>query len=295
MSENRAVAADGIHVGMTDDEYFSHPAISQSMMKTLLQEGGAAKLREEMERPRIPTDALAFGSLAHALVLHQPTSMWRVVDAKDRRQKAWRDTVAECAGTSDLPVLQRDWDTAAAMAECVLDHPIASELLGTVGDAEVGLVATDPRTGMQMRGKVDWLTSDWIVDYKTSADASPGHFSRRSAFDYGYHVQAAHYLRLTALLGVPRERFLFIVQDKSAPYDVQVCEMSDEALAIGSGEIDRALDLWVEIQATGEWPGYPRIITTIDPPTWKRRWSDDIAHDPTDTTYLDLLQEITHG
>jgi hypothetical protein len=131
--------------------------------------------------------------------------------------------------------------------------------------------------GVWGRGRLDWLpyappSGRMIVpDYKSADSASPAKFSKAAA-DFGYHRQAAWYLRLIAALGISNDAaFVFVVQETTPPYLVSICELDQDSLLIGNHEMDQALDIYTACAATGIWPGYDDEVAVVSLPAWKRR------------------------
>ena len=95
----------------------------------------------------------------------------------------------------------------------------------------------DPDTGLSIKGKADWLPStpdpDGVLrirDYKTTVK-SPDEFER-SCWQYGYHIQAAFYMRLYRLT-MPEYKgplgFEFVVQEKNPPFDWMRYEIQEDS------------------------------------------------------------------
>jgi hypothetical protein len=125
-----------------------------------------------------------------------------------------------------------------------------------------------------LRARADWLPT--VVagrryvscDYKTSKSSEPRAFAR-SVADYSYHQQDAWYTEgVQTLLGIENPAFLFVVQEKTAPYVVTVIELDEEAKAIGAIRNRRAIDLYAEYSAAGVWPGYSTQIERASLPRW---------------------------
>ncbi|MEL6985998.1 MAG: PD-(D/E)XK nuclease-like domain-containing protein, partial [Actinomycetota bacterium] len=93
-------------------------------------------------------------------------------------------------------------------------------------------------------------------DYKTCDIADPEVFAR-AADNYGYPTQADHYLDgVRALTGAIDPAFVFIAQEKTAPYLVSVFELDHVAMQIGAIRNRWARDIYAECTATGHWPAY---------------------------------------
>jgi hypothetical protein len=106
-----------------------------------------------------------------------------------------------------LPILAHEVPAAKAMAQALLEHPVARLGL-TGGQPEQALFADDDRFGVWRRCKVDYLAPAAggrliLTDIKTTEDASPAGFAK-SAAKYGYHRQAANCAWLARRLGLAR-------------------------------------------------------------------------------------------
>lgn len=228
---------------MADDEYFADPAVDQTMLKRFLVSPIAYQWA--IDHPVGETSAMRFGTACHALALGSGAP---VVEAPNRRTKEGKALAAkyEEQGATVLPAA----DYAAVRTMAGIVHPVFQEIGGR---PETAMIATDPQTGIRIKGKADWLPDKtdpdgvyWVYDYKTarSLDGWDRHF-----VDLGYHIQAAFYLRLlslcdTAIAGPVGFRFL--VQEKQPPYDWMVRELQADTddqgiLAAANAAIDRAL------------------------------------------------------
>jgi hypothetical protein len=107
-----------------------------------------------------------------------------------------------------------------------------------------------------------------IVDVKTtSAGADYGMFSRQAA-QLNYHVSAAWYCHLAGLNGLPPARFYWIAVEVAAPYAVAVYEIHPDALDLGVGKMNDALELIAQCEDAGEWPGYAPESQCLNLPHW---------------------------
>lgn len=252
---------------LDEDAYHRHPALSVSTAKRLLKPGGPAKVKWDLDHGRTERRVFDLGHAAHKLVLGVGAE---IVDVGiDLRTKAAQEAEREARADGKVPLRTADCTVVLAMAEQLQRHPLAAELFSD-GTPELSLFGTDPVAGTKIRGRVDWLRPDGtLVDYKTSENAAEKKFAT-SALDFGYHMQAPWYLDLAAQLDLGAERFLFVVQEKKAPYLVNVIELDSDFLALGREHNRMAIDLWVECHATGQWPGYDAEVTTVAPPHWVR-------------------------
>lgn len=257
---------------MPADEYHAHPAsISSTGLKRLLPPYCPAVFRFG-EKPS--SDAFDFGKAAHRLVLGEgdeiavaPYDNWTTKAAKEFRDEAHAE--------GKVPLLAKDFAKAQAMADAVAAHPWAGQLF-TDGRAEQSLFWTHEPTGILVRCRYDWLRNVVegrrliIPDYKTAASAHPDTWRKRIG-DYGYHQQAALYIDAAKALGLdPDPLFVFVVQEKAAPYLVSVIELHEDDIKLGRQLNERALRIYRDCIETNTWPGYGDNLATVELPTWTR-------------------------
>lgn len=276
-----AVAAPEL-TGVVDDlaeaAYHSHDALSVSGAKKLLE--CPAKYRWERDNGQAQRAVFDIGHAAHAAVLGVGAEL-AVVDADNWMTKAAKEARAQAYADGKTPLLAKDKAAVDDMAAALRAHPRAAALLAPgSGRAEVSLFWRDWVTGVQRRGRLDWLTvhegRTTIVDYKTCASAEPSQV-RKSVANFGYHQQHAWYVDGAHALDVADDaRFLFVFQEKTAPFLVTVVELDGEAVRTGRAKNDEALRVFADCQASGVWPGYASEVVTVSLPPWaapREGWS----------------------
>ncbi len=269
----------GVYDDIPAELYHADPvpggSLSSSEARRLLPPSCPALFRHYKDHPqaRTSTKALDFGSAAHAVVLEGDESPLVEIDAENYRTKAAQQQRDAARAAGKVPLLPRELETVRDMAAALRAHPLAAKLLAH-GSAERSLFWADPDTGVRRRARLDWHRERRggrviVPDYKTAVSAEPRAFGR-AVREHGYHVQAAWYLdAIRALdLGGPDSAFVFIVQEKTAPYVVTVCELDADALALGAALSRRAIEIYQECTETGEWPGYSTDIAHISLPPW---------------------------
>lgn len=258
---------DGIYPDIPEDMYHADRAsLSVSGAKLLLPPGCPALFRERMDNPPPPKPEFNFGSLVHKLVLGKGAEI-EVIDAPDYRTKAAREARDQAHAAGKIPALVDEIERARVMAQRVREHPVAGALFAQ-GEAEVAMYATDPESGVRLRGRADWIRADSIVDYKTSSTANPDELVRLF-WSYGYHMQAAWYIDVCELAGVIVEpEFVFVVQEKTPPYLVTVVRYDAEAITEGRRLNRQAIRLYAECVESGVWPGYTDSVVSLSLPRW---------------------------
>lgn len=272
-----SVSEPGVYRGLDENEYHAHPtSLSVSGAKVLLD--CPAKFDYQRRHPSPPTAAMNLGSAAHKLVLGVGAEIV-VVDADDWRSKAAREARSEAEAEGKVALLTKEHEQVQAMAARLRENKVADLLLGGDGEAEVSLFAKHA-TGLTVRGRVDWLPapSDRMIvaDYKTAVSADPGVFAK-AVVNFRYHMQAAWYSDLiTALSLADSVAFLFVVQEKDPPYEVMVCQVDADAMAIGRHQSETAIETFIECTESGVWPGYGDEVHKLSLPFWFTRNFEEI-------------------
>ena len=247
---------------LTQKEYRQHEGISRSDLMKFKKSPLHYKFSTETEANTTP--ALLFGAACHKWLLEED-DFWNeftVAPICDRRTKEgkqiWADFVN--ANANREIISNEDFEVIKAMKEAVLNHPIASQLIG--GEHEVSLFWRDGDTGEMCKVRPDIMTeykgAKLIVDYKTTDSCQDGHFER-SARKYGYKMQSGMYREGYFCNFYEDAGFAFIAQEKEAPYAVRVYFCTEEYLSEGYDEYRALLGLYHECRVNNNYPGYEEI------------------------------------
>lgn len=255
--------APGLHTDLSNEAYHADKtSLSSSGARKLLPPSCPAKFRWEQDNPQPPSKTFDHGNAAHKTVLGNgpdlevvPGARWDTGEAKAR--------IAAIRERGGIPLKQRDFDMVHAMAAAIRRHPLAAALLDPAyGAPEQSGFWIDGPSGIRRRVRFDWLPSMQsgrliVPDFKTAVDASSAAF-QKSIDKYGYNQQAAWYEEAAQALGLGDEvtELLFIVQEKTAPYLVNVIGLDYFAREIGRAKNRAAIDIFAECTASGVWPGY---------------------------------------
>lgn len=266
------ITGPGVYDGLDEAVYHADTALAEGFGPSLSSTGAKrilhapATFKWEQEN-RVYKTAYDAGHAIHGLVLGigEPVE---VLDFPDRRTKAYKEAEKEAREAGKVPILKKDWEPIQAAAGAVLAHPVAGNIFAA-GKAEQSIYATDTETGVTMRGRIDWLRANAVIDLKTTGQsAHPWRFAKTCA-DFGYDLQAAWYLKILAALGYPTDLpYLHVVVEIEPPYLVSVVQLDDESLAAGWAQAERALEIYARCVETGHWPGYPEEITPITLPAY---------------------------
>lgn len=271
---------DGVYDDLPEENYHGDPdSLSSSGARQLLK----TSPKKFLLAPRVEKREWDVGHVVHKLILGKgsdvvvldPAVHGLTQDGKPAKSpkstSMWQQAEAEARARGAVPISIADYEIAQAMAATVRNNDHAAGLLSQ-GDAEISGYWRDPATDARLRWRADWLHPGRnrliIVDYKSTKSAEP-HSFWKSVSDYGYHQQDAWYRDGVIACGIDDDPlFLFIAQEKEYPFEVTVHESKPEDVARGRGLNRKAVDLWARCRHSGEWPGYPPGVHTIQHPSY---------------------------
>lgn len=279
---------NGLVYGLDEAVYFRQPGLSSTGAKKILQ--SPAHLQHYLTQPEAPKDAFDVGSAVHSKVLgvgaqiavypdgtgperfeYDGKELDNVLDKTGGlRTAASKAFEAEKRAEGLIPVKRVTARVVNLMAESVLSNPTVKALLAS-GDPEVSMFATDPDTGVALRGRLDWL-GPRIVDLKTTAgDASESEFAIH-AFRFGYDIQQAMYEHTYNIITGDNLPYLFAVVEAHAPYLTAVHVLGADELLMARRRAREARERYARALESGEWPGYKTRsggpIGILQAPVW---------------------------
>ena len=247
---------------MTNEEYRAYEGISRSELFQIAK--SPMHFKYAKENPTEKSAALTFGAACHKYVLEKDEFFNEYVIAPqvDRRTKAGKEEyqafLAECG---DREVISSDdYDTIVDMADAIRSNKAASELLYAEGAKyEQSFFWTDNMTGEAVKCRPDAMVEvngkKYIIDYKTTASCADGQFER-SARKYGYKLQAGMYREGVFQNTLDDYGFIFIAQEKDAPYAVRIYVCTEEFIAEGYDQYRELLGIYHDCKLSGIWYGY---------------------------------------
>jgi hypothetical protein len=210
--------------------------------------------------------ALEFGTAVHMAILEPELfALNYTLFTGDRRNKDGKMAYEAVIASGKIPLNQEQWDNITGAAAAVHAHPAAALLVEKI---QTEVSCFDSWNGVKVKARIDGLAKDYIIDVKTTQDASPASFGKSCA-QFRYHVQAAWYQRMTGV-----NRFIFIAVEKEAPYGVACYELDQQAIDLGHSIIEEQLRTFVECQQLNSWPCYSSTIQSLSLPAWAARQSE---------------------
>jgi hypothetical protein len=268
------------------------PSLSSTIAKKLLKQ---SPLHAWEASPRLNPDhqskdsaTFDIGRAAHRAILGKGDDYVAIPDdllAENgaASTKAAKEFIEE-ARAAGLTPLKAD---IVAQVEAMRDH-------AKIRLAENGIVINPSRSevvaiaefgGVMCRAMIDNAPEDPslpLYDFKTCEDASP-EACIRAVMNYGYDVQAAHYVDCWKGATGETRAFRFIFQEKPRPHEICVIELDYDAMVMGKKRITRAREMWRICTTQNHWPGYPAGVHQLPLPEfyqskWLERESAEAEH-----------------
>ena len=243
---------------MTEKEYRSHPAISRSELWRIRE--SPEKFLWYKEHPLPPTDALVFGQVYHALLLEPEMFLQRFTEMPElnlrtKEGRNQRDALTAFCEQQGITLVSHDQvELARKMVEkCRSDADVMALLDGA---HEQEFFWTDELTGEECKCRVDCLTDVdgkvTIVDAKSTTNAMTHNFVR-DLYRLGYFFQAGMYCTgVKQCLGLDYlPRFIFVAQEKSAPYAINRIELPEDVIQLGVDKFREYIGIYHECKETG--------------------------------------------
>jgi hypothetical protein len=267
----------GIYTGLTYEEYDAIDAVRAGHLGAALR--SPAHYQAALRTTKSATAAMKRGKLVHSLL--DPGSVAREYTTyygdKVKDPKRWKQFKLDNA---DKEIVSADeLSNAQLIAESCHRAGEARDILRKPGQSEVVLVWTDEVTGLLCKCRIDWLTDDEIVDFKTADDAEPEQFIRRRLVgyvkrdgvwqqrdSYGYCRQLAHYRRGAEAHGLNRGASIIAVET-SDPYPVVVIDLQPSMLVHGNAQVSAALAIIADANKHASFPAYPGRVKA-ELPEW---------------------------
>lgn len=255
----------------TQRVYRTTPGLNFSLGKHLLKSQAhfMRALEEEQQKPK---PCFELGTCVHANVLEDkdPTGLWAIKPAdmtfSTKEGKAWRsERLAE-----GREIVTQDFVDAYNGVTSALKASYLGQILKALKSREH--VMRFVAAGVPCKALIDAFDFGYMLDLKTSSDASPAGFGK-SVASYDYLLQAAWYLRGVQYCHPEQkvERFVWAVVETEPPYCVAFYELEPDDLAYGNAMMDLVLRRYADLAARGfkEPKGWP-TVGKLQIPRWYR-------------------------
>jgi len=261
----------GIHFGIPFETYLTWPAVSNSSLSLLKRSPAHCKAGFGE-----PTEAMKIGSLAHCALLEPLQLVKRYVvmpNYANHPENTTKDGSRSYSSATTFVknkeeefrklnhdkefVAELDYDRMLGMSQAVHSHYALPELLSNT-QKEVSVLWWDLEWGCWCKSRFDvfGVSSNRrrVLDVKTTPDCRD---FERSIATYGYHRQAALYLRGLRATDRPVDNeFWFAAIETKAPFGIMCAPISDEAIDVGNREVANLVEQFIDCAGQDAWPGY---------------------------------------
>lgn len=260
---------------ISNSDYRKKEGLSSSDLKKMMKSMAHYKYYKDHPDDN-DSEALQFGRAYHKLML-EPDDFDNefIVSPKfDRRTKDGKAAYEEFLKNAEgKEVITEDtYQKLLEMQSALYSTPFVKLLIK--GEHEKSFFWNDERTGIPCKCRPDsfgQIKEQYIcVDLKTTNDAETDKFMR-DALKFGYDIQAAHYCEGLENIYNKPFKFIFIAQEKTAPYLVNVLEADEYFMASGRELRDTLIEQYQTCLETGEYEGYMTKvggINSLSVPAW---------------------------
>lgn len=217
--------------GVPEHIYHAFEAMSYSGLKQFMKAPGYFRYYSLNPDADEDTASRRDNRLLH-MALSEPERFARdvVVVEGNRNANDVKAAIAKAVGEGKTVTKQATLDEVIEILNFVHEHPITKAILSQ-GRGEQTLLWKDPATGVQCKGRVDWLREDGIlVDWKHFDDLSPVGIERQIR-RMKYDLQAAWYTEGASIIfGRPITEFVNVFLRKKYPLDLAARTIYDHGL-----------------------------------------------------------------
>ena len=229
------------------------------------------------DNPQEDTASLLFGRAVHKYVLEKDDffnefAVAPLVDRRTKEGKAEWSLFLEQSKGKDV-ITQEDFEKIQAMYDALYATPFVAKLLS--GEKELSFFTEDDRTGLVVKCRPDCITDfdevSLLIDYKSCTDASNDGFMK-DAIKLMYDMQLAYYKDNVDKNRGREHAVIFIAQEKTPPYLVNILEANEYFLRSGRDMYRTHLDMYAECLENDDWYGYTKEgINTLGLPNWLQK------------------------
>lgn len=274
-------------------------SMSSSTLRELLEkteiEARDTINRFNPNKNRESTKEMDLGSIAHEYVLRGKLDLFEIVPYDNFRTKdaqTMRDDIVargKIALNNTTKYLIDDVkEMKSRLFEQIAEHKDWKGIFDT-GAPEQAVFAFDGE--VWLRALIDWHVKNYInpdgleiknliVDYKTTGkDFSD--WEKNDLWKEKY-IQDPHYRKTLDLVTGDDEgsRFIFVVQQKKAPYLMQIFEIDKSRHDLIEERYKHARSKFINCLKTGKWRGVMPYTAYSIPPTWiEQKWEMDILNE----------------
>jgi hypothetical protein len=240
--------------------YHARNGISASSIKTFLASPEQYFREVVLGYRRESTASMDFGTTVHDDALLPAWERSYVVIPPEvlasngaRRGKPWLEF--QEANRDKILIKQSDVERVEKIREAIARNPLATDFLTRAKDGLVEITITAEHECSPVRGRLDILLDDAIVDLKTCAVMGEREMQVR-AVDHKWALQAVMYRELVASIRGVRPRVYFVAVETKEPFRCEIYVPSEASLDSAKDLLEWALQEIADRKASGDWNRY---------------------------------------
>jgi PDDEXK-like domain of unknown function (DUF3799) len=228
---------------------------------------------------KMPSAAMAYGTVIHALVLGSGSENLVIVEAENFKTKIAQTIRDRAISEGKTPILEADFDAAHRIVEAIHQAIDKAGFNLDAGRREQTVIWEEETScgPIKCRGRLDFLHGDLplVIDLKTVHSAHPRKL-RGIVEDHGYQIQQAAYrsaLRKLRPECAGREDFVWLFVEELPegspdPIMLTVARADGTLRELGDSQWKRACHEWSRCLKSIEWPGYSDGPVSIEASPW---------------------------
>lgn len=211
-----------------------------------------------------PTHAQIIGSAVDCMLCEPDqfvTRFWARPETYEspEGEKPWNGNSKICrqwlAAHQSKPILTNaDALTVRAMVAAIANDKKAMRLIEGCS-VQTSLFWSDDRTGLQLKGRPDFVRHGYAIDLKSCRDASERGLSHAVA-EYRYYVQAAMYMDGLSANGRVCDKFYFLGVEPGVFPKTNIRQLDPKAIDLGRMVYNEQLLKVRDCMESKRWPGF---------------------------------------
>lgn len=247
---------------MDDKTYFSRPELSNSDIKLINKSYSHYLNKNDQD----DTASMKFGRALHCLILEpeQFSSRYIIAADVDRRTTIGKSYCARLESSGLDIITSKEWSELNELKSNIMNHPLAKNMItGAIKEEAI----FGELEGIKCRAKLDISNKGFLIDLKTTTDASKDGFLK-SVVNFSYHQQAAFYTDLYKNAKGESLGFLFIAIERDT--GLVACYVLDDSLVeAGRARYKTGIAKYKYHQSNPEaYKGYSDEVETLECPHW---------------------------
>lgn len=228
---------------ISEKDYRALPIESYSSLKYLLTSIKAFKYQKE--NPFKGSNSTLLGTAIHNYLQgNKHLVAFSIIDKRKKEEYAkFVEEFRELAGEDGIIVPASFEKTLQMIMQSVNESTNLHKLLDNV---EIEVPAVTKYKELEYKSKIDGLGEDYVLEIKSSSQATTAKEFQEEAFERHYDLQAAMYLHATN-----RSKHFFVVVNTTAPFKVAAYRTSQKMIESGFKKLDKICEQIKKYNAGG--------------------------------------------